>query len=417
MAKSDYDVIYAAYMKYGDSVNGKKMKLKKAKAECGQIFSRVDRCLLVMDSTKSTVVEKNKRLAECKSLFQKYSVIKKSLPESITNSLSFKMDKLMKQVALHEESMVGMFRDSETGGERISLEAVMNEPSNIRRLMSCSITGILKEALRDDKYTIISKEDKAVYITQTGNKYHRVDCPYCRRTKLTKTSYAKIENAGYEPCRCIAELNEKEDNHSPKPTMTVFIDESVRDNVWKKFLPSLKNTQASYSYIICSGNLKSEDEITKENTISKNACLANEANDTNYAAIEAINLVLMKMAFAYNFDGDVVIYTDNLGAMKKWYKDMGNHFLAEHFNSVKVEHISRDKNKKADAIGRERIFTDVPRTIIKSFDKLREENKALKRENLSLENELRFVKKYFSNPWKQIPNLIRELRFMAYERE
>ncbi len=416
MVRSDYDVIYDAYVEYGQGVAAKKIKEQKAKAECNQLFSHVERCLMIMDSSSSTIVEKNRRLSECKSLFQRYSIIDKSRPECITASLRNKMERLLKQVVIHEESQVAMFREREIGGERLSLEAILSEPSNVRRLMNTPIYKLLEGALKDTKYTIISKDDRNVYITQSGNKYHVADCPYCKRVQLIETTFAKVENAGYEPCRCIAGNKKKEDD-KPKPAMTAFIDESVRENVWRKFDSGLTKTQASYSYIICSGNLKSENEISEANTLSRNACLANEAHDTNYAAIEAINLVLMKMAFAYNFEGDVIIYTDNNGAMQKWHKDMGNRFLAEHFNSVKVEHIARNKNTRADAVGRERIFTDAPRALLKRFEKLKEEIEQLNKENERLKKEIEDVKKYFPNPQKQIPNLIRELKLMAYEKE
>ena len=151
-----------------------------------------------------------------------------------------------------------------------------------------------------------------------------MNCPYCKGRNLIPATYAKVENIGYSPCRCIENADrasERKDkveeevkaSHA-KQTMTVFIDESLHDNPWIKWDASLPKKQASYSYIICRGALKSEQEITEMNEISRNSCSANEAKSIIFSVIEAISSVLLKLAFQYHFQGEVIIYTDNMVA-------------------------------------------------------------------------------------------------------
>ena len=44
------------------------------------------------------------------------------------------------------------------------------------------------------------KKEVTVYVTRTGEKYHRSDCRYLRRSKIPKKKSEAIAE-GYEPCK------------------------------------------------------------------------------------------------------------------------------------------------------------------------------------------------------------------------
>lgn len=414
----DQKIIFNAFIKYQAYAGEMKpITVKKRNAFRDELFRTIDKCLIALSSNKYTFVEKNKAYNRGRLLYQQYCGLKKKYPELVTNSLDNKIDRLLEQMSIQASLYVERFRKNEVGGVRINIESVFDEKENIKKLINQPMEAILKSALADHRFSIVSKVDQTVYITQAGQKYHRANCPFCRRFKLIETTHSKIANAGYDPCRCIGttdkvnmkKIDNTEDASSNKRVISVFIDESVRTSYWATLDPTLSDKQASYSYIICEGYLESENEITEENTLYQNACLANEAEDTTFSAIEAVSAVLLKIAFNYDFHGDVVIYTDNTGAVNNWYKANQNRFLADQFESVKLTYISRELNKKADAVGRQACFTNVPTELIDLIkDRFEKYSK--------MEEELNFVKQYFPEPRYNIPNLIEELRLLAEER-
>ena len=54
------------------------------------------------------------------------------------------------------------------------------------------------------------------------------------------------------------------------------------------------------------------------------------------------------------------IFTDNKPAAEHWGEVAKNSKLAKHFLSVKVSFIPREKNRKADQLGRTRMLLDMP---------------------------------------------------------
>lgn len=72
--------------------------------------------------------------------------------------------------------------------------------------------------------------------------------------------------------------------------------------------------------------------------------------------------------------------TNNLIAMNEWNGVSKNSKIAEQFESVTVRHIPREKNKKADALGRTKTYlclsTEVYNSIrvkVDNYDRLRNE--------------------------------------------
>lgn len=417
--KADQKILFDAYIKYQKLCKGKKMTAKQQSTLKKDLFYRADKMLLFFNSPATSANERNKLLRKCKPLYQQYCSFVKGNPKSNVADLNKKIIQLLEQMTIWEAEQIHNFRKKESAGDRLDIDAIFLEASNIRQLVSQQIDQLLKTALKDNRFTIVSRTDHKVFITEKGARYHRADCPFCRGRTLIPASFTKVENAGYTPCKCIGKnnkvlvdketLSEGDKTVLEKQTMTAFIDESVRTNLWRQWDETLPERQSSYSYIICRGFLKQESEISEENTMSVNACLANEAKDVTMSAIEAISAVLLKIAFRFEFHGDVVIYTDNMAAKDKWHQNEKAVYLASLFESVRVCHIPREENTAADAAGREMAFASLPTALMGSVvDKCRKYDR--------LKEEMDFVKQYFPHPKQNIPNLIEELRLMAEEK-
>ena len=68
----------------------------------------------------------------------------------------------------------------------------------------------------------------------------------------------------------------------------------------------------------------------------------------------------MTLAYDYEYIGQVRIFTDNKPASDHWSEVAKNSKLARQFLSVKVNFIPREKNRKADQLGRTRMLLDMP---------------------------------------------------------
>ena len=442
--KADDTIILDTYKKYPNIIKitkSKKMPLKKQLTIRKELQARIDRVLFHLKSETTLLSEREKLITKGKVIYQQYVEYSKSNPEMITQAFENSMNQLLEQMAKCEAEFVDNFRLMETGGKRIDLEALMKEGTIIKQLMHQKILTLLENALSDTDFTMVSQSNQNIYITESGSKYHIENCVYCKGRKLIPVSIRRIENLGLTPCKCMEHADKvlekeiavtKEHNKEQKDykkvsseqggeqkkhkTVTIFIDESVRENLWKKWDDALNEKQGSFSYIICKGHLRSENEITEENTYMKNASLLTEIYDTNIAAIEAISTVLMKVAFGLDFHDDVIIYTDNTSAKNRWYKNKANGYLSKFFNSVTVIAIPREKNTVADQIGRQRAFADIPVSVMQQLIKKCDEYDKLANQLEQVKHQLDFVKEYFPYPEKQIPNLISELRLLAGEK-
>ncbi len=418
--KTEQEILYEAYLKYPVFCKAKKQTEKQIKVIKNDLILKTDKLLLFFRSSSTTIIEKDKFVRQGKLVYMQYCSFVKGNPTAINDNLKNKIDLLLNQITDREAEQLTELRKKMTGGSRLDLDAIFKDEDIAKKLVNMSIEKLITEALKDSRFTIVSKTEQKVYITETGNKYHKSNCPYCKGKKLVPVTFTRVENAGYEPCKCIntsnkmliskIELSENDKLKLNAQTMTAFIDESVRFNPWIKWDNSLPEKQASYSYVICKGALDSENEISTKNKVSYNACMSNEAQDVTFSAIEAISTVLLKIAFNYNFHGNVIIYTDNTAAKDNWYRNNSNLYLASLFENVKVCYIPREKNTIADRIGREQAFINIPSRLIGELV-----NKCMDYDKVC--EELNFVKEYFPNPKKNIPNLIAELQLLSEEKE
>ncbi|MCI7790590.1 MAG: hypothetical protein MR531_07415 [Lachnospiraceae bacterium] len=144
------------------------------------------------------------------------------------------------------------------------------------------------------------------------------------------------------------------------------------------------------------------------NEISRNACSANEAKSIIFSVIEAISSVLLKLAFQYHFQGEVIIYTDNMVAKDIWYRNESALYLASLFQSVKVCHIPRAENKIADGIGRDHVFINIPTRLL---DEVVRKCEAYDDTCEILD----FIKEYFPNPNKNTTKTLHNMRTVILE--
>lgn len=366
--RTDAEIIYEALMKYRMCCNGKqKTILSQAKliSERARLIQLVEKHLLFWRSKKTSIVEKESLCNKGKKAYQDYCKQLKKNPDLETTRLAQKLDELLHYIAEFEASKMQVFRMKKIVGEKIDLATIFESEKNIRAFSNCPIQKFLEQILDKKEYTVLGKDDTAVYITVTGAKYHRADCPYCKGKNLIETTTSMVENIGMKPCKCIniekvqVPTASANSSNQEKRYVTAFIDESIRHNVWHDLDASLPKTQSIFSYIICDGLLQTEEQITNDNTCYCGVERASNINEICAVAIEAIRKVLFQLA-ADGYKDNVLIYTDNSGAKDTWYKSKASKNLARLFAGVTVCQIPREKNAKADRLGRKRVIADLP---------------------------------------------------------
>lgn len=358
MARSDEDILYDLYIKLGESAKETK-KQGKTKADTEQlkgILNRVPMLLLYLDEMNLPQAEINKYLRKAKPMFLNYSTIKKRHPELISACLAKKMDQLVHSIARNEATMVSNFRTQELGGERFDIDSLFEGNNYFRQLLNCTAVEVIKKILNENRnYTSVGKTN-ILYITDTGKKYHKKDCPYCKGKFLKPATRAVIDNLELDPCKCIKD--EEERIKLNDTYRTIFIDESIHPVAWNE--NGLPGKAGSYSYLICKGLLEDESQVTPAITIASGVEYVPEMQHTEKVTKTAIGKVMMIAAFDYNFKGNIKIFTDNEGAMQTWQKEKKNIRIAELFESVTVQFVPRDKNTTADAIGRTHMCLKIP---------------------------------------------------------
>lgn len=435
--RTDEEIIYSALFRYQECCGSKKTPILsqgKVITLRAQFLQQVEKYVLLFSSSKTSIVEKRALCNKGKMLYQKYCFQLKVNPEVDTTRLAKKMDELLHFIAACEAERFQPIRERQVAGEKIDLEQLLAEDKHIRILICKPIDTAVDEIFSNKKYTVVGEDNAAVYMTASGAKYHRKDCPYCKGKNLMKTTLLKVENVGLQPCKCIKKesvvaenittenvplgiMTEETKTEDPaqisiikrpvgqKKYVTAFVDESIRINPWRTMDESIPEKQGFYSYIICDGMLTGELLITENNTLYTGVKEVTEVRGTGDVAIEAILAVLFQLA-ATGYRDNVLIYTDNMGAKDCWYKSSASKHLSKLFSSVMVCYIPREANRKADKLGRERAIMDLPaETMTRILGRCKG--------YFALKEEMSFVKSFFPVPMKNIPNLMLELRALA----
>ena len=439
--RTDEEIIYSALLRYQECCGSKKTPILsqgKIITLRAQLLQQVEKYVLLFSSSKTSIVEKRALCNKGKMLYQKYCFQLKVNPEVDTTRLVKKMDELLHFIAVCEAEKFQHIRERQAAGEKIDLEHLLAEDKHIRILICKPIDTAVDEIFSNRKYTVVGEDNAAVYMTASGAKYHRKDCPYCKGKNLMKTTLLKVENVGLKPCKCIEKesvatetvaenitteiappeiIAEETKTEEPaqisivkhpvgqKKYVTAFVDESIRINPWRAMDESIPEKQGLYSYIICDGMLTGEALITESNTLYTGVKEVTRVRGTGDVAIEAVQAVLFQLA-AIGYQDNVLIYTDNIEAKDYWHKSSTSKHLSKLFSSVMVCYIPREANRKADKLGRERAVMDLPaETMTRILGRCKG--------YFALKEEMNFVRSYFPVPMKNIPNLMNELKTLA----
>lgn len=446
--RTDEEIIYSALLRYQECCGSKKtpvLNMGKVITLRAQFLQQVEKYVLLFNSSKTSIVEKRALCNKGKMLYQKYCFQLKVNPEVDTTRLAQKMDELLRFIASCEAEKFQPIRERQIAGDKIDLEQLFAEDKHIRIFMGKPIDTVVSEVFSNKKYTVVGEDNAAVYLTASGAKYHRKDCPYCKGKTLMKATLLKVENIGLKPCKCIEKestvvvqaqrqcskgvehikepVEEKANTENAateseiskvsivkhpvgqKKYVTAFVDESIRINPWRAMDESIPEKQGLYSYIICDGMLTGEAMITESNTLYTSVESATEVHGTGDIAIEAIMAVLFRLVAA-GYQDNVLIYTDNIEAKDYWHKSAASKHLSKLFTSVMVCYIPREANRKADKLGRERAVMNLPaETMTRVLGRCKG--------YFALKGEMNFVRSYFPVPVKNIPNLMMELKALA----
>ena len=359
--RSDEEILLDAYHQIRENyLNGnkkkKKVPLKNDQALIKGILGKVCLNLIYLAEMDSlTMAEIQSYVNSSKAMFIQYNQVLARNPEAISAIFANRMEQLIEAVAHHEAEMLADLRVQEPGGDRTDIGEVFAEKKYYNRLGSTLARVIVRDAIQD-LATKAGKSTMAVYITETGKKYHVKDCPYCRRWNLIQTTKAMAENQKLTPCKCIAD--QKAADEVDHNFVTAFIDESIHPVQWNE--NGTKGNAGSFSYIICWGHLDSELEISENNIITKGVDYTHEHKKIEQLSEAAIGKVMITLAYDYNFEGELHIFTDNMTAMQNWTDAQHNSKLAQLFKAVTVSHVPREMNKEADKLGRQRVFLCMP---------------------------------------------------------
>ncbi len=392
MTKTDSEILWQCYEKLAEKCarrNKKKVCSGDNTLAAGLFSSTVKQLAYLRDFSDLPADELQKHLIRAKGLFLQYSCISSRNPSCISSSFSQKMKELIKAVCLREAEMIDLFRLQQTGGERIDIREIFAVKKNLNLLAGTPARTIVSNAV--SAMPKESEPQRVYYITPSGKRFHRADCPFCIGRSLSPVSRAMAENLKLTPCRCLDASRDL--RPIDRSWVTAFVDESIHPApaeiiCGQMQTPSAAKNQAagqaqaaaleetdrahrsartmspqskagSYSYILCWGNLECEKEISDRRLIAQGVDFIGEHEHIERLTEAAIGKVLLSLLYDYEFSGNVRIYTDNLGAVNHWNTVGSSSRLAREFCSVKVCHIPRKENRQADHLCRSRVLLDM----------------------------------------------------------
>lgn len=444
------NIIKAAYNSYISTSKQKTIKKPGLSLQIklrGSLVARIDKAVLSLNSSKSTISEKDKYLAKGRAVIREYASYLRNETGVVNDLLKVKIDKLIEAMVPRDAERL-LIHKSKVTKHRIDYEKLFAAKGALGVLISAGVEQVVDRCFSLDSMLYqVMESDVTYYVTPSGSKYHVKDCSYCQRKQLETKSWSYIMDRGMQPCGCVNKYHQNKDSAEKQPIeaekernvetvdslnsaetkqtpcCTVFIDESIRENVLHRYNEDLAREHGVYSYIICQGRLESEVQINASNTMGRGVGLITEKSDVLKTSTEAIGAVLLKLVYEFGFKGDVYIFTDNAITKKKWDRNKGNKRLSKLFDNVYVKWIPRENNTKADKLGRDVDFVTGASVHIKqlkktcrSYDKLQVKYLALQDKYNELMEDYEFVKSYFDNPIKQIPNLMEELRLLAAQK-
>ena len=305
--------------------------------------------ILAASETEPAPENLKQLLISAKGNISQYGAVKGRNPACVSPLLTQNIEKLIKATVKCEARLLNMLRQREPGGMQLNLEKAISEKDLTKHLGLMTIDDMVMNVLIDARNRI--KEAK-YFISGTGSKYHRHNCPYCRGKKMEVATEKYITLLDMSPCKCL-ELPCDSDSDNKYMFVTAFIDESIHEVEWAA--DGREGKVGNFGYIICAGNLSDETKIKEKSILAKGIDYTKENKRVELVTESAIGKVLMTLAYDFEYTGNVVINTDNMNASKYWKGAGHNLKLAGLFESVEVRYIPRKQNKKSDNLLRTNI--------------------------------------------------------------
>ncbi len=379
--KTDEEILYSCYLKLGQGGNSKNntVPASEDKTLIAGITPNVSLMItrLASDDMMLSTIDIQKYLQSSKGMYLQYLTIRRRNPGCISNSLISSMDRLIKAMSHQEAKMISILRMQETNGEYIDIQSIFDNTKNLKRLKNTNARTIVADALNDPGKS--ADFMPIYYMTASGKKFHHKECPYCKNKKLEAATIEEIKERKLSPCKCLESLQTA--NGVDRASVTAFVDESIHPVRWNE--KGRKGKAGSFSYIICWGDLKDERQISDKNLIAQGVDFISEHEKLERITESAVGKVLMTLAYDCEYIGHVHIYTDNKSVVDHSTDMAINSKLSRGFMSVKVSHIPRYRNTKADKLGRTRMLLDMPmdtyQSMVKSDSRIKELEKKIRR--------------------------------------
>lgn len=319
----------------------------------------------------------------------------------VTKTMISEKNRLLDLIIEMDNEEIANYRKNNPGGDYFNFAKAATNKMFRMLIARTSANKSIKKFLEQTDVNQYGDFKNKFFYTKTGSHIHVEGCKCCKGKTIYPVTTAVIEYMDFSYCTCMFEyVSEKASEMKcnnrifiPKDeVITIFLDESIRDNPFYQKYEGVDNKYSQYSYIACEGGLTSENDITMENMLWSDVGIVKDHNCIT-VTICAIKEVLLDIKYKHGFDGNVVIYTDNTCAKESAFRlieeSPGGKELLHCLKSVTIVYIPREKNKVADGLGRKVSIIDVPASVMTSVAKDIEDNMKLRRysEKIKKKNE------------------------------
>ena len=397
--KNDKEIIKNIYLNIINDFTTKSVKHKnKAIQKCHEALSlsAYNASLYV----KGLSYYSDSSISQLKKAYLSYCDLVHVCKKDIYPEMEHEKDKLIDLLVQLDYEHIEEFRCDYPAGHRISLEKLAEDKMFRLLLTAISAKRAMKQQLSSNFIMKAGTNNNEFYYMNSGSKIHVRECRFCSGRRIYKATAADIKYMDFEYCRCmkkyVAESAYKQmDSKSifvpQKDTISVFVDESVRENPFKKYDKKLPAKYSIYSYIACKDGLTSETKMTSENILWTSYGEI-DTDSCRVTAVAGIKSALIDIRFKHNFSGNVVMYTDNSGAKDYGIRDIkkspGGDYLINCFKSVTIIYIPRRENQIADELGRQISMMFMSNETMKKITEELRLSERLKRENLKLQERI-----------------------------
>lgn len=361
---NDVEVLKRAYGAGIKTVNKLSCPKERYLSERADIIRTIDKALVVSKDIYFTELEKQNILRKCKNALRHYCSFVKGNPDALTDQLLQRKEELLSLIISLEVPGISRFRRNLEDDDYLDLEEIFSKHRYVSELMKDPVVQVLENAVKDTEIRAIKKY-KLYYMTRMGNRYHVSNCPCCRGKVLCVDNEFNLVTEGIRPCHCVKKAYERAEYIGLKKELeekfiTAFVDESRKSNPGHKIYADIGEKQNTISVILCRGKLRSEGDITEDNTIGRYIHVTEDTEKLEKTTFEAIGTAMLK-ASLMGLNKRLLIYTDNQGVCSKWRSCKPLELLSRGFPGVSVKFIKRGKNTVADGLLRQNSILQLPR--------------------------------------------------------